>query len=83
MRCCVRLVSPDRNSLFHFIDAQYATLDAIAEELGPRFAHLGYPLSHTRDVGFMEAHWCANDPWHSNKHYGAQVMKQIGARVAS
>jgi hypothetical protein len=66
-----------------FIEAQHMALDAIAMELGPRFTHLGYPLPHTRDVGFMEAHWCTSDPWHSNKHYGAQVMKQISACVAS
>jgi hypothetical protein len=55
-----------------FIEAQFTSLHAIAKELGPRFIHLGYPLPHTRDVGFMEAHWCSNDPWHGNKHYGAR-----------
>jgi hypothetical protein len=60
-----------------FIEAQHLALDAVADEMGPRVTHLGYPQAETRAAGFMEASWCTKDPWHANEHYGSMVLKQV------
>jgi hypothetical protein len=60
-----------------FFRAEYAALKVIAQELGPQFIVLDYPVPGPLGDGFMSEHWCHPDPFHANHRYGNLVLKQI------
>jgi hypothetical protein len=57
--------------------AQHQAVRNIVSEMGSNVTLLDYPLPGPGNDGFMDAHWCDQDPFHGNHHYGELLLQQI------